>query len=66
MQDIPVLIIVFNRAWNAVKVAESLQKIRPKQLFLRQTVPARNVRVKKSCARKQEKPSLTLSPGNVT
>ena len=34
MQDIPVLIIVFNRAWNAVKVAESLQKIRPKQLFL--------------------------------
>lgn len=34
MQDIPVLIIVFNRAWNACKVAEALQKIRPAQLFL--------------------------------
>ena len=34
MQDIPVLIIVFNRSWNAVKVAEALRQIRPARLFL--------------------------------
>ena len=34
MEDIPVLIIVFNRSWNAVKVAEALQKICPRRLFL--------------------------------
>ena len=41
MQDIPVLIIVFNRAWNACKVAEALQKIRPAQLFLAGDGPRR-------------------------
>lgn len=34
MQDIPVLIIVFNRSWNAEKVAGALKQIRPRRLFL--------------------------------
>ena len=34
IQDIPVLLIIFNRSWHLKKVMESLQKIRPPRLFV--------------------------------
>lgn len=41
IQDIPVLIIIFNRSWHLQKVMTALEKIRPRRLFVAADGPRR-------------------------